>query len=411
MPWRETSAVNERLQFIAEYLEELTTMSELCERYAISRETGYKWVARYKAAGPSGLLDRSRRPQHSPRATPQHLVDALLAARRAHPQWGPKKLLARAWRLPERLPLSTASALLKRHGLVTGPRRRRRPGHPGPPRAPITAPNTLWTIDFKGQFRIGDGRWCYPLTIVDAFSRFLLACPPLTSMKTQPTRVVLERVFREFGLPTCIRSDNGAPFATSWALARLSPLSVWWIRLGIIPELIQPGRPDQNGRHERLHRTLKHDTARPPAATWAAQQRRLQRFRHVYNVERPHEALAQRPPAELYVPSPRPYPRALPPLEYPAHVVVRRVGLRGSVSWSGRDLSVSHTLAGEDVAFTEVDDGGWAVHFGPVFLGHFDERRWRIQPLARTSAGALADCVGSRLTLKKPKKLSTMSSD
>jgi transposase InsO family protein len=397
------SAVDERLRFIAEYLEGIATMTELCERYGISRETGYKWVARFEADGPPGLTDRSRRPHHSPRATSPHIVQALLAARRQHPTWGPKKLLGRGWRLRERPALSTASALLKRHGLVTTPRRRKRPGHPGVPRTPLTAPNTVWTIDFKGQFRTGDGRWCYPLTLVDSFSRFLLACRPLESMRTTPTRAVLERVFREFGLPTRIRSDNGAPFATSWALARLSPLAVWWIRLGIVPELIQPGRPDQNGRHERLHRTLKEATARPPAATWAAQRQRFCRFRHDYNVERPHEALAQRPPAELYVPSPRPYPRTLPPLEYAPHVVVRRVGPNGSVRWHGRNLSVSHTLTGQAIGFTEVDDGGWAVHFGPVFLGHFDERRWRIQPMAPTSAGALAGFAGSRLPSKKPK--------
>lgn len=411
MPWRETSAVNERLRFIAEYLESTRTMSELCHSFGISRETGYKWVARFDADGPPGLLDRSRRPHHSPRATSVQVVAALVEARRRHPHWGPKKLLARGWRLPTRPALSTASALLKRHGLVPPRRRRRRLAHPGRPNTAIDAPNSVWTIDFKGQFRTGTGQWCYPLTVVDAWSRYLLACRSLASVRMMPTRAVLERLFREFGLPARIRSDNGVPFASPRAVARLSPLAVWWIRLGIRPELIEPGRPAQNGRHERLHRTLKAHTARPPAATLRAQEQRFVRFRQEYNHERPHEALGQRTPAECYVPSTRAYPPRLPPLDYSGHDVVRRVGPSGSLNWNGRRLSVSHTLVGQDIGFLEIDDGRWAAYFGPVLLGHFDERQWRIQPIAATSARALAGCAGSRPDAKNPKHVSTMSSD
>jgi putative transposase len=396
VPWRETSAVDERLRFIAEYLDGMVTMTDLCTQYGISRETGYKWVARFEADGPAGLHDRSRRPHGSPTATPPAVVQALLAARRRHPRWGPKKLLAHGWPLPTRPALSTASALLKQHGLVVPRRRRTRPGHPGRPTTPLTTPNVVWTIDFKGQFRTGDGTWCYPLTVADACTRYLLACQALPSVRTAPTRATLERVFRRFGLPDRIRSDNGAPFATSWALGHLSPLAVWWIRLGIVPERIEPGCPAQNGRHERMHRTLKADTARPPATTARAQQRRFTAFRRAYNEERPHEALEQRPPAQLYVPSTRPYPARLLPLEYAPSHVVRRVGPSGSLTWHSRRLSVSHTLIGQDVGLLEVDDARWAVYFGPVLLGHFDERRWCIQPIARMTSGALAGSASSR---------------
>jgi transposase InsO family protein len=403
--------MDERLRFVVEYKDGLTTMTALCDSYGISRETGYTWLARFDREGPAGLVDRSRRPHHSPRATPDHVVQALLEARRRHPTWGPKKLLGRGWRLPERPALSTASALLKRHGLSGSAPRRRRPGHPGRPTTPIAEPNGVWTIDFKGQFRTGDGTWCYPLTLVDAFSRYLLACRILASVRTAPTRAVLERVFREFGLPARIRSDNGAPFASAWALARLSPLAVWWIRLGITPERIEPGRPAQNGRHERFHRTLKRETARPPAATRDAQQRRFGRFRREYNEQRPHEALCQRPPADFYVPSARPYPKTLPPMEYPADMIVRRVGPSGSMAWHGERVSVSHTLIGQDLGLTEIDDGRWRVQFGSLLLGHFDERRWRIDPIAAASAGALAGSAGSRPVVKNANKLSTMSPD
>jgi len=411
VPWRETSAVDERLRFIAEYLDGMVTMTELCAQYRISRETGYKWVARFEAAGAAGLHDRSRRPRTSPTATSREVVEALVAARRRHPRWGPKKLLAQGWPLATRPALSTASALLKQHGLIPPRRRRRRPGHPGRPTTALTTPNGVWTIDFKGQFRTGDGTWCYPLTVADACTRYLLATQALPSVRTAPTRATLERVFRRYGLPERIRSDNGVPFATSWALGHLSPLAVWWIRLGIVPERIEPGRPAQNGRHERMHRTLKAETARPPAVTVAAQQRRFHAFRHAYNHERPHEALGQRPPATLYVPSTRPFPTQLPALEYAPSHIVRRVGPSGSLTWHGRRLSVSHTLSGQDVGLLEVDDARWALYFGPVLLGHFDERRWCLHPIARVNGGRSLASPARAPHGKNLNNVSTMSSD
>jgi putative transposase len=374
VPWREMSAVDAREAFIREYLEDMDTMTELCERHGISRQTGYTWVARYETEGIVGLQDRSRRPHHSPSATPQAVIDALVAARRRRPTWGPKKLLGRDWQLASQPARSTASAILKRAGLVAKSRRRVRPGHPGAPPPAVAEPNAVWTLDFKGHFRIA-GQWCYPLTVIDRCTRYVLACHALPSTETGGTRRILQRVFQQYGLPERIRSDNGVPFATAWAVARLSPLAVWWMHLGIVPELITPGCPQQNGRHERFHRTLKAETADPPAATWAAQQQRFVRYRQSFNHERPHEALGQRPPAEFYVPSPRAYPTTLPPLLYPADCELRRVGASGSVTWAGRAVFISHVLMHEDVGLRPLDDGLWAVYFGPLLLGHLDERR------------------------------------
>ena len=401
MPWRETTTVEERLRFIAEYLNGMATMTELCDQFRVSRETGDKWVSRFEHDGPARWEDRSRRPHRSPRATAPELIAALLAARRRHPHWGPKKLLGRGWPLATRPARSTASAILKRAGLVTGRRRRPPAAHSGRPTTPMTTPNAVWTIDFKGQFRTQDGAWCYPLTVVDGCTRYLLGCQALSSVRTEPTQRVLARLFRQFGLPERIRSDNGAPFASTWALARLSPLAVWWIRLGIVPERIEPGRPAQNGRHERMHRTLKAHTANPPAATMRAQQRRFAAFRREYNEERPHEALQQQPPALLYLPSDRPYPRTLPALEYPDATAVRRVGPSGSINWNGRRLCVSHTLSGLDVGLLAIADGRWAIYFGAMLLRHFDERQWELLPLTRCHEGARSGFASSRLPSKR----------
>src|SRR6266851_9139786 len=302
MPWRETTPMDERLAFIREYETELFTMTELAAQYGISRKTGYKWLERYEAEGAFGLRDRSRRPQHSPQATATDLVEALVAQRHRHPWWGAKKLLAigkrrrpdAAW--PAR---STVCDLLKRRGLIAS---RRRPRYSPPaspsPLAPITRPNEVWTTDFKGEFPTGDGIYCYPLTLRDAFSRFVLRCDGLPGYTYEATRRRFERAFADYGLPDRIRSDNGGPFAST-GLGRLSRLSVWWIRLAIIPERIAPGHPEQNGSHEQFHSVLKAQTARPPAANAAAQQRRFTRFCAEYNQERPHEALTGSTAREL----------------------------------------------------------------------------------------------------------------
>jgi len=375
VPWTEATPMDSRLQFVAEATRTDEPFVALCARHGIAPKTGYKWLARYAAEGPAGLHERSRRPRTSPTATAPAAADALLELRRRHPTWGAKKLLAVLGRRHPRLTLpapSTAAALLQRAGLVTARRRRRALVHPGRPTAAMDAPNAVWTADFKGEFKTRDGVYCYPLTVADGYSRFLLACRGLPSTATAGARPVFERLFREHGLPARIRSDNGVPFATI-ALARLSALSVWWVRLGILPDLTEPGSPQQNGRHERLHRTLEAEACRPPQAHARAQQRAFDDFRREYNAERPHEALGQATPASRYAASPRPYPRRLPPLEYPAHWEVRRVSRNGGVRWYDKWVNVSHVLAEEYVAFEEVADGLWQVYFGPLRIGRFHE--------------------------------------
>lgn len=381
MPWSQTSTMDQKTQFIADYLRHSLSTSELCAHYGISRKTGYKWIDRYLHDGPQGLEDQARTPYSSPHRTPEHIVQALLELRTHHPSWGAKKLLSvlerrhRGWELPAR---STSCEILKRHGLVPKSRRRRRVGHPGKPSSAILAPNDVWCADFKGQFKTADGRYCYPLTVTDAHSRFLLGCQALSSTRVHEAKPVFIRLFQEQGLPSRIRTDNGVPFATN-TLARLSRLSAWWVRLGVLPEFIEPGKPQQNGRHERMHRTLKAETTRPPANTRLAQQRRFDRFRHEFNCERPHEALDLQTPAAVYQPSPRPMPQKLPPLEYPDRFEVRFVSANGGIRWGRHWVNVSATCIGEYVGLEEIDDGIWNVYFGPLKLGRLLERHMRIE--------------------------------
>jgi transposase InsO family protein len=255
---------------------------------------------------------------------------------------------------------------------------RRRIGHPGKPTTLILAPNDVWSADYKGQFRTGNGRYCYPLPVADGFSRYLLGCQALTSTAVAEAKPIFTRLFHEYGLPTRIRTDNGVPFATT-TLGRLSTLSAWWVRLGILPEFIEPGRPAQNGRHERMHRTLKAETTRPAAGSLAAQQRRFNTFRAEFNHERPHEALDQQTSATCYAPSPRPMPDRVPPLEYPDRFEVRYVSANGGIRWNCRWVNVSTVCIGEYVGLEEIADGLWNVYFGPLRLGRLNERRLRIE--------------------------------
>lgn len=284
MPWTHSSPMDQKTQFIADFLRHSQSISDLCRHYGISRKTAYKWINRYQQEGIVGLDDQSRKPRSCPHQTEPDLVEALLEARRRHPTWGAKKLLKLVTQnAPERIwpARTTVCDLLARHGLVKKARKRRHLGHPGKPSSIIIAPNQIWCADFKGHFKTLDGIYCYPLTITDGFSRYLLACQGLLRTAVADAKPVFERVFREFGLPERIRTDNGVPFATV-SLARLSTLSAWWIRLGIVPELIEPGKPQQNGRHERLHRTLKAETTRPAAANRRTQQRKFNAFRDEY---------------------------------------------------------------------------------------------------------------------------------
>ena len=404
MPWHETSPVEQRVEFVREYTSGLFTMTELAAQYQISRKTGYKWLERYEAAGVDGLRDQSRRPDHSPQATDPELIEALFAQRRRHPRWGAKKLLALAARRaaeadwPSR---STVCTSLKAHGFVhASGRRRTGKAGPPPPLPAITAANEVWTTDFKGEFRTGDGAYCYPLTLRDGFSRFVLRCDGLLNRTTAATQQQFARAFADYGLPDRIRSDNGVPFASP-GLARLSTLSVWWIRLGIIPERIAPGHPEQNGSHEQFHRVLKAETARPPAPTCAAQQQRFRRFLREYNEERPHEALGNEPPSTRYEASRRPFPRHVPPLEYARHMEARRVDVVGNISWRGTHVFIATALAGEYVALEEVDDGIWTVYFATLALARYDERQRLVRPIhlaVNTRGGAPPAPLAPRLT-------------
>jgi transposase InsO family protein len=368
--------VQERTRFVKDWRSGLWTMTELCERYAISRKTGYKILHRFEERGTEGLEDRSRAPHRCPHRTADEAIEAILEAKALHPWWGPRKLLRWiAARRPElALPArSTAHEWLDRLGLVQHRRSRRRWRHPGAEPAETTAPNDLWTADFKGQFPTGDGRLCYPLTIADQHSRYLLRCQALASVRTAEAQPVFERLFREVGLPGAIRHDNGAPFCST-AIHGLCSMSVWWIRLGIRQQRIEPAHPEQNGAHERMHRTLKQETTRPPAAHRQAQQRRFQRFRHEYNQERPHEALGDRTPASVWGPSPRPYPRRLPEPEYPGHFHPRLVSTAGTFRFQAQAVFLSQALAGDYVGLEETADGIWSIHFYDVLLGRLDER-------------------------------------
>ncbi len=371
MPWRESRPMDERVKFIAAYLKGEMSLIRVCESFGVSRKTGYKWIERYVGRGVQGLMDMSRRPRTSPNAVSDEIQDLLVEARKQHPFWGPKKVLVATQGLYPGLRLPAASTvgdILTRHGL-TRPRRR---SHRTPPYTQpflgYDQPNAVWCADFKGDFQMGNGQRCYPLTISDGFSRYLLKCEGLKRTRESDAKPVFELAFREFGLPFSIRTDNGAPFS-SRAPAGLSFLAIWWIRLGIRPERIQPGHPEQNGRHERMHRTLKAETARPPRANMKAQQSAFDRFRGEYNRERPHEALGQRPPAAVYEPSPRPFPAIIPPLEYPPELETRRVKNGGRISWDGALWYVSDNLSNEIVGVKPIDDHKCIVYFGRLQIG------------------------------------------
>ena len=371
MPWKETCAMRERSKFVALVEAGEETMSELCRRFGISRKTGYKLMERFAAEGGAGLSDRSHAAHEHPHAVSEEIVRRVVELRGKHPFWGARKLRARLRMLDRGVVLpaaSTISEILRRHGLIVPRRRRQRVPADVSPFAECTGANDTWSIDFKGWFRTGDGRRCEPLTISDAYSRYLLRCQAVRRADTSWVKPLVEATLREYGLPRVIRSDNGPPFASSGA-GGLSRLSVWWIKLGIRPERIEPGRPDQNGRHERLHGTLKLEGCEPPAANRRAQQQRFDVFRRIYNEERPHEALADATPSMIYQASPRPYPTRLAEVVYPDGWQVRQVRQDGSIKWGGEYLFISEVLVGEPVGLEEENGDVWCVQFGPVLLG------------------------------------------
>ena len=381
MPWSETSIMDAKVAFILDWKSQKYQITDLCARYGVSRKTAYKWMDRYTQDGPDGLWDRSHAPKHSPHRTNPEVEQAIVQTRLRHPSWGPKKLIWTLNRWQPELPMpsrGTVAEILKRNNLVLPKRRPKPVGHPGRPSMLVSQPNDSWSIDFKGQFRTADGKYLYPLTVTDNHSRYLLACQGLAGTLLEPTQAVLSKVFKEYGLPKRMRSDNGVPFA-AYSLGRLSRLSVWFLKLGVMPELIEPGKPQQNGRHERMHRTLKDETLRPPAGNAAAQQRKFNSWRREFNDDRPHEAHDGLTPADVHVPSTRQMPSKLLQPQYPDRFEVRYVSANGGIRWHKKWVNVSSVLIGEHVGLEEIDDGIWDVYFANYRLGTLNERFMRIE--------------------------------
>jgi putative transposase len=392
MPWKETCPMEERVAFVTAVNESGESFAELCRRFGISRKTGYKWMERYEKEGAPGLERRAPIAHHCPHQTSAEMVEAVLAVRKEHSTWGPKKV--RAWledpggwgRLPAH---STIAQILSEHGLVR-PRRRRLRTPPGAVRlVPGVEPNELWCVDFKGHFALGDKTRCYPLTITDHASRYLIACVGMACTKEPLVRARFEQTFREFGLPDRIRSDNGVPFA-SVGVAGLSALSVWWIKLGIVPERIEPGHPEQNGRHERMHKTLNLDAVQPPQGTLGEQQRVFDRFRHEYNDQRPHEALAMKTPRSRYAISRRVLPERPRSPAYADGTMVRIVDDHGCIRHRADKVLLTRLLIAEPVSLVPHAEECWRLFFGPVLLGelHYRNKKLRLERVVDANEGS-----------------------
>jgi putative transposase len=397
MGWMETCAVDERMRFVIAVEQHEEAFAAVCRRFGVSRKTGYKWLARFEEAGVAGLLDRSRAPLHHPQGIAEAISAECLAIRWAHPTWGPRKVLAF---LKRRTPgtdwpvASTIGALFDREGLTVRRKLRRRSPPSSQPFAQCGAANDVWCIDFKGWFLTGDGARCEPLTLTDAHSRYLLRCQALARTDTDHVWPVLDAAFREFGLPWRLRSDNGSPFASIGA-GGLSKLSVRLIKAGVVPERIMPGKPQQNGRHERMHLTLLQDAATPPSRNLREQLRRLREFQHIFNELRPHESLGDDTPAKHYAASPRRFDGVLREPEYGDHHEVRRVRHNGEIKWQGQTIYISEALTGEPIGLRNEGAAGWSVCYGPIALGTIGPRNSRLRKPKRNACGLVDDARAS----------------
>jgi putative transposase len=381
MPWKASSVMEERLRFVARLLDG-EAMTDVCREFGISRKTGYKIFERYKDCGVAGFTDRSRRPYRQANRLPPQLEATIVRLKREYPGWGAPKIrekLRRQSTAPHLPAISTVHAVLDRHGLVKR-RRRRRPGVTGTALSRPAEPNALWCADYKGEFMLGDRRYCYPLTITDFASRYLLTCEALSTTQEKFAFTVFERTFKEFGLPGAIRTDNGVPFASAHAIYGLSKLSVWWLRLGIQIERSKPGHPQDNGRHERMHLTLKKEATKPASANVLQQQARFDAFIDQFNRERPHQALGMKVPADVYMRSSRVY-RGLEELAYPFHDATFTVTQCGRICFHGRKVNLSHVFAGQNVGVTQVGERVWLVTFMRYDLGYFDDETCRLEPI------------------------------
>jgi transposase InsO family protein len=383
MPWKETCPMDERIEFVGGYLREAVPFTDLCAEVGISRKTGYKWIRRYEGEGPAGLIERSRARHSQAHRTPSDQVERLIQLRRQY-HWGPRKLKDRAETLwpDEHWPAaSTIGTILCCKGLVK-PRRKPRPkATPSPhPLIEPQAPNELWTIDFKGQFRLGNRRFCFPLTLVDDYSRFILRCDGVSRVSREQILPSLRAAFRCYGMPQAIRSDNGPPFATN-GIAGLSKLGIWWKKLGIHQERIHPGHPEENGRHERMHRSLKAEVLHVIQPTMHQQQRAFDRWRSDFNEIRPHEGLDDRKPAQVYERSTRGFSRAEQPASYPADYAIRQVRQNGSIKWHSKLIFVSSALAGEPLGLKQIDEHRWSVFFTDLKIGMMDTELMKVLPM------------------------------
>lgn len=385
MPWEATSVSDQKVRFIREYqrrvLSREMSMASLCEQLGISRKTGYKMLQRHQAYGWPGLAEESRAPHSGKHWVDAEIIESVLEVRVAFPEWGAKKIVAylrdieplRSWPVP-----SVAHEWIRRAGLVDPVIRSRRFPHPGrPPQVDLDQPNQQWSVDFKGHFRTRDRRYCYPLTVVDSYSRFVLACEGMTATSLDLVWATFEWIFREYGLPDAILSDNGTPFSSN-SVKRLSKLAVRWIRLGILPRLTEPGKPQQNGRHERMHRELKKVACADPAQDCRSHQPLFDAFVNRYNNLRPHESLGQQPPSRHYTASTRAYPKKLPEIEYASNLEIRRVRSTGEIKWKGQWLFLSEALVREPVAFEPVGDDTWILRYSTIELGYYSEREKKL---------------------------------
>jgi len=382
MAWKTRNALDQRNEFITEWLKDERTFTELCRLFSIARKTGYACVRRFEESGRRGLEERSRAPHHSPQAISESVAAAIIAERQKRQTWGARKIRLFIQREHPRVKWPAASSigeLLKREGLIQPSSPRRKTPPYTQPLAHAEAPNQVWCADFKGWFRCGDGTRCDPFTVTDAHSRYLLSCRATEKADGPHVRAVMEAVFRQNGMPEAIRTDNGSPFA-SRAPAGLSRLSMWWLQLGIRHERIEPGRPDQNGRHERMHRTLKQETASPPAANRSRQQQAFIGFEQMYNRERPHQALNGQRPADVYAGSTRIFPERLPELIYPSGVHLRRISQQGSLRWRTERTFLSEVLARQTVGLLETEEEFFEVYYGPLLIGWFDGRSHLFAP-------------------------------
>ena len=410
MAWIETCIMEQRAQFIMEVLDGTYSMSELCDHFRISRKTGYKWLNRYEQGGIDSLHDLSRAPNSHPQEISVPVKQAILAVKNRFTKWGAPKIRIRLEREHpdwDSYPAVSTIGLFLRNQNLTRHRKRRHKSVPT--QLPLTSgryANQVWCADFKGHFKTSDGNRCNPLTISDHASRYLLCCKHVDRMSYDPVKQCFERTFRKYGLPEVIRTDNGTPFSST-GLGGLSRLSYWWIRIGIYPERIEPGCPQQNGRHERMHKTLKDHTADPAAKTLAAQQNRFERFRGEYNEQRPHEALQMRTPSECYISSPREYSSRLPEINYPDHMKIRRIRVHGAIKLDNKDLFVSQSLAGELVGVEQINEDNSRLWYCNYLLGQIDHRKWTLTP---AKPSGLSVQLAGQINEHKPEKVLPMSS-